>query len=283
MIPKIIHQTWKTKKLPTIFDKIYDNNKKINDNFEYKLWTDDNSGYNIEDFIKKYYPIIYEIYKKIELGVQKSDIARLAILHHYGGIYIDLDIVLLKKLDDLLDYNTDKLYFALEPSEQTLHLWNKDNYICNAFFACAPKDYLIKKMLDSVIDIHEKFGEVIFNKFNIFGSDIFKFVVASCEELNENDKYSIINRKLIYPINDIKLDMLDCSLEDLKKMKCGNYENSYMVHLWIHSNFEGKNILHSFDFNENLDLHSNIYNFFKELYPNNKSILIDNKYIQEFI
>ena len=43
MIPKIIHQTWKTKELPNIFDNIYKHNIDINKNFEYYLWTDDNT------------------------------------------------------------------------------------------------------------------------------------------------------------------------------------------------------------------------------------------------
>jgi hypothetical protein len=282
MIPKIIHQTWKSNNLPIIFQKIYDYNKSTNDNFEYMLWTDDNSGLYIDEFIKKEYPKIYEIYQKIELGVQKSDIARLAILHYYGGIYIDLDILLLKNIENLFDYNLDKLYFALEPKEQSIFLWEKDNYICNAFFACSPKNILVGKMLDSIVDIYEKFGDVIFNKFNVFGSDIFKFIAASANALNLSDKYSILDRKLIYPINDIKLDTLDCSLDDLKKLKLGDYGDSFMVHLWIHSNFEGKNMLYTFNYNEKIDIHKNIYNFFKEMYPNNKSILIDNNYIQEF-
>ena len=139
MIPKIIHQTWKTNKLPNILENIYKYNIDINKDFEYYLWTDDKSGENINDFIMNKYPELYKVYSKIELGVQKSDLARLAIMHYYGGIYIDLDILLLKSLNDLLDYNSDKLYFAFEPSEQTKYLWKKDKYICNAFFACSPK------------------------------------------------------------------------------------------------------------------------------------------------
>ena len=51
MIPKIIHQTWKTNKLPNILENIYKYNININNDYEYYMWTDDNSGKNINNFI----------------------------------------------------------------------------------------------------------------------------------------------------------------------------------------------------------------------------------------
>lgn len=279
MIPKIIHQTWITNKLPDILDNIYNYNININNDFEYKLWTDDNTGINIEDFIKINYPDLYKIYSKIQLGVQKSDLARIAIMHYYGGIYIDLDILLLKSLNDLLDYNSNKLYFAFEPSEQTKYLWNIDNYICNAFFACSPKNELMEQMLNAAIQIYSQFGDIIFNKFNVFGSDIFKFVIATTKKQN---LYEIIDTKKIYPINDIKLEHLEIIYNDLQKLKYGNYDNSYMVHYWIHSNFEAKSILYTFIYNIDKNIHENIYDFFIKLYPNNKVILTDLNYIEKY-
>ena len=54
MIPKIIHQTWfdNNKTLPIIFDKMIQESKKINQNYEFKLWTDA----NIEDFSLRFGP-----------------------------------------------------------------------------------------------------------------------------------------------------------------------------------------------------------------------------------
>lgn len=279
MIPKIIHQTWKTKQLPDIFNYMYEHNVTCNNDFVFYLWTDDNSGENIDTFLKEKYPEIYKVFSNINLGVQKSDLARLAIMHYYGGIYIDLDILLLKSLNNLLDYNSDILYFAFEPSEQTKKLYNKENYICNAFFACSPGDKLVEKMLYSAIDIYNKFGDIIYNKFNIFGSDIFKFVINTHTDRND---YNIIERNKIYPINDIKLDDLNCINNDIIKLKSGNYNDSYMVHYWIHSNFEAKNILHNFKYNKELNIHNNLFNFFKEMYPNNKGILLECNYIDKY-
>jgi hypothetical protein len=279
MIPKIIHQTWKTDKLPDIFDYILKYNTSINSNYNFKLWTDDNSGHNIDNFIKINYPKLYIVYSNIDLGVQKSDLARIAILHHFGGIYIDLDILLLKSLDDLLDYNSEKLYFGFEPKEQTLELFNRDDYICNAFFACNPNNILLEKMINSAIDIYEKFGNIIYNKFNVFGSDIFKFIIHHQNNI-DSDLYCIIDSKILYPINDIKLE-LDCCNNDISLIKNGNYNDTcFMVHYWIHSNFEGKKLINDFKYNVDNTIHYNIYSFFKTLYPNNKYILKNKDYIE---
>ncbi len=42
MIPKIIHQTWKSSALPPIIKSIYEENVKNlkNKGYEFKLWTD---------------------------------------------------------------------------------------------------------------------------------------------------------------------------------------------------------------------------------------------------
>ena len=65
MIPKIIHQTWRSEKLPSIFQKIADKNKEINNEFEFKMWSHTPGPPDIDEFIKKEYNdndeiIVYE-------------------------------------------------------------------------------------------------------------------------------------------------------------------------------------------------------------------------------
>ena len=273
MIPKIIHQTWfdNNKTLPIIFDKMIQESKKLNQDFEFKLWTDQ----NIEDFLSNNYKQLYKIYSKNILGVQKSDLARLAILHYYGGIYIDLDILLLKNLNDLFDYNKDLLYISYEPKEQTKYVWNIEDYICNAFFACNKNNIIIEHIIQNIINIYDIYGEIIFNKFNIFGSNLYMKIL----QLSDKSLYNIIETNKIFPISDIKLE-LNSAIQDFNKIKTGKYHNdSYMVHYWIHSNFEAKNIIYNFKYNDNFTIHENLGLFFQQMYPNNKIILNEKKYI----
>ena len=273
MIPKIIHQTWfdNNKTLPTIFDKMIQESKKNNQDFEFKLWTDD----NIEEFLSNNYKELYIIYSKNILGVQKSDLARLAIIHYYGGIYIDLDILLLKNLNDLFDFNKNLLYISYEPNEQTKYVWNMENYICNAFFACNKNNIIIENIIKNIINIYNVYGEKIFNKFNIFGSNLYMKIL----ELSEKSLYHIIETNKIFPISDIKLE-LNSAIEDFNKIKTGKYhKDSYMVHYWIHSNFEAKNIIYNFKYNDEYTIHENLGIFFQEMYPTNKIILNEKNFI----
>ena len=81
MIPKIIHHTWRANNLPEIFDKLLINNKKINSDFEFKLWTHEPAKPEIEILIKNKFPELYNVYSKCKMGVQKADIGRLVILY----------------------------------------------------------------------------------------------------------------------------------------------------------------------------------------------------------
>lgn len=65
---------------------------------EYMLWTDDLS----REFIAKHYPSHLRMYDSYEFPIQRADSIRYFILHHFGGIYMDLDIGCRRRLDPLL-------------------------------------------------------------------------------------------------------------------------------------------------------------------------------------
>ena len=90
VLPKIIHQQWKTDKIPEgVYSKF---NKKFKELFpepEYKhmLWTDETQ----RDLIKNTFPDFLETYDSYKFGIQRADSARYFILYTYGGLYADLD------------------------------------------------------------------------------------------------------------------------------------------------------------------------------------------------
>jgi len=265
MIPKIIHQTWRSDKLPSIFQKIYDHNKILNPDFEFKLWSHSPGRPDIDNFIEKEYPDIYEIYKKTKYGVQKADIARLTILHFYGGIYFDLDMLCLKEISGLIDMDTDIAFLSMEPVEQTMAVFKKDNVLCNAFISVPPKHCVMDAALKEVKAAYEKNGDSIFNVFNCFGADI---VTRSCIATTEHfAKCKFVKRTLVYPISDPKLTTIATCENDIEMLKKGEYGDAYMVHYWIHSDFESKEKIDKFVCDDSRNIHENVYNFFKELYP----------------
>jgi len=53
----------------------------------YQLWTAD----EVESLVKQWYPQYWDMYSSVRYPVMRCDIARLIILHAYGGLYADLD------------------------------------------------------------------------------------------------------------------------------------------------------------------------------------------------
>jgi hypothetical protein len=267
MIPKIIHQTWKDKNLPPIIYKLVSENisfLKAN-GYELMFWTDD----MILKLISEEYPNFYNIYKLARTGVQKGDIARILLVYHYGGIYIDLDVLILRDFNEILDMTSNKLYITYEPSGQTNALYNSDKYICNAFFAANKHNNMLRLVLNNIPEYVKNYTENIFQKFDIFGGSYFKAIIE--DPMNsqfKDDVYVIDDRELFYPINDLKFDNMPFTIGDWTMLKKGEYgKDTIMVHYWIHGDFESKALLTTFYPENNKTIHNNMYSFFSKLYP----------------
>ncbi|TFK43434.1 glycosyltransferase family 32 protein, partial [Crucibulum laeve] len=97
-IPRIIHQTWKTETLPVKWQGISQACRDMMPDYEYILWTDASS----RDFIAEHYPWFLDTFDGYKYPIQRADVIRYFVLHHYGGIYIDLDIGCRRPIDPLL-------------------------------------------------------------------------------------------------------------------------------------------------------------------------------------
>ncbi|MEY3368237.1 MAG: hypothetical protein RI973_1392 [Bacteroidota bacterium] len=98
MIPKTIHYCWFGNHLPdTVSIQCLESWKAQLPDFEIKCWNETNFDINANDYVKSAY----------EHGAWAfvSDYARVWILRHHGGIYLDTDMLLLKSLEDFLAYS----------------------------------------------------------------------------------------------------------------------------------------------------------------------------------
>lgn len=98
LIPKIIHQTYKTTKIPDQWLQGQQNCQILNPDYQYILWTDQMA----RDFIEEQYPWFLKTFDSYKFNIQRADAIRYFILSHYGGIYIDLDDGCNRNLDPLL-------------------------------------------------------------------------------------------------------------------------------------------------------------------------------------
>ena len=102
MIPKIVHVTWKTKKVfnsksPLLVNGIC-NLKKLNPDCKITIHNDK----EVNTYLKKHLSKSdYSLIKDVQI-VEKSDIWRLFKMYNEGGMYVDIDRLCNKNLDYLL-------------------------------------------------------------------------------------------------------------------------------------------------------------------------------------
>ncbi|HTF82401.1 MAG TPA: glycosyltransferase, partial [Cytophagales bacterium] len=98
-IPKIIYQTYKSSKLPVLTRWHIHRMKKKNPEYRYEFYDD----LRIDAFISEAYgKEVFDLYKRINIGAAKADFFRYAILYKHGGVYVDIDSLIKKKLDDFI-------------------------------------------------------------------------------------------------------------------------------------------------------------------------------------
>ena len=137
-IPKIIHQTWKYTYLPVQYTRWSAAIRAMHPDWEYKLWSDTMN----RSFIKEHYSWFLPIYDGYDVNIKRVDAIRYFLLFHFGGVYMDMDFVTLKPLDDLI--KTDQAIFGYQ---HQLHNQHADGAIANAFMATPPGHSLFKDLL----------------------------------------------------------------------------------------------------------------------------------------
>jgi len=97
MIPKVIHYFWFGRgKKNDVIERCMDSWKVHLPDYEIKEWNEDNFNVHINNFTLQAY--------QMKKWAFVSDYARLHILYHYGGIYLDTDLEITNSLDPFLDY-----------------------------------------------------------------------------------------------------------------------------------------------------------------------------------
>ena len=98
MIPKVIHYFWfGDNPQNELIKKCIDSWRKYCPDYEIKEWTEDNYDVHKHPFMKAAY--------EAKKWAFVADYARIDVIHEYGGVYLDTDVELIKKMDPYLEYD----------------------------------------------------------------------------------------------------------------------------------------------------------------------------------
>lgn len=97
MIPKVVHYCWfGGSEMPELATRCIESWKRYLPDYEFVLWNEKNFNINVNEYVRQAY--------KTKKYAFVTDYVRLYALYHYGGIYMDTDVEVLRNLDVFLRY-----------------------------------------------------------------------------------------------------------------------------------------------------------------------------------
>ncbi len=95
MIPKVVHyRCFGGSEMPELATRCIESWKRYLPDYEFVLWNEKNFNINVNEYVRQAY--------KTKKYAFVTDYVRLYALYHYGGIYMDTDVEVLRNLDVFL-------------------------------------------------------------------------------------------------------------------------------------------------------------------------------------
>ena len=148
MIPKIIFQCYKSKdKVPKY---VFNNIKSLNPEYKYNFYDDK----MCIDFLKKNYGLgVANKFISCKKGAHKADLWRYCVLYKFGGVYIDIDVNLTEKIDNILD---DNINLCVPVTYNWFYSKFGVNNIFNAIIMCSPRNEIIYQCIKKFMETPNK-------------------------------------------------------------------------------------------------------------------------------
>ncbi|MCA5932535.1 MULTISPECIES: glycosyltransferase family 32 protein [Pectobacterium] len=195
MIPRIFHFIWLgDNPMPVTAKKCIDSWSKYNPDFEIKLWNEDNLEITDEVYLNAY---------RKKAWAFCADYARLMILKQHGGIYLDIDMELIKSFADFISL---RCFLGKE---------TKVSLSCGVI-GCEPGDVFIS-------DCFSELRNSMKNDFVPIPM-IFNYVY----ERKEYKDVTIFDEHFFYPYNPFDSDVKILFYSDIKN-------DTYAIHHWNYS------------------------------------------------
>jgi len=195
-IEKIIHQIWIQGKdqIPEKFLPNTEGIVKLHPNWKYILWCE----IKIIRLLRQN-KVWLDTYYKFNYLHQKIDYAKYVILYKFGGVYVDMDAVVLKSFDSLLDscmkYDLIVSKINLNRFESMLYC-QRPVCINNGIIMAQRSNSIIKKLVDSIDENPTSLNPIKFFSINhTTGPSMFTKIILD----NMNDQTMILKPEYLEP------------------------------------------------------------------------------------
>lgn len=150
-IPKVIHQVYiqqKSDKLPLQILENINYIQKLNPDWKYQLYTDD----EVESFILTHYGNnMLKVYNKInpDYAAAKCDLFRYLLIYKKGGVYLDIKSAMSKPLNDII--KEDVYYLSHWKQKYWKNIFPPNGEFQQWFIISKPKHPYLKNVIQNVI------------------------------------------------------------------------------------------------------------------------------------
>ena len=184
MIEKNIFQSWYTFNLHPIIQEKIEFFKKLNPEYKYHLYNDD----DMDKFVNENFnDEITECYNKLNIIVAKVDFWRYLVLYKYGGVYLDMDSSIEKSLN-LLIKDEDEAIITAEGNPNLYVQWA---------LIFSKQHPILKKTIELVVnniknnsypsDIHQTTGPSVYTReINEINMELLNNEAIKHEQINKN-------------------------------------------------------------------------------------------------
>jgi inositol phosphorylceramide mannosyltransferase catalytic subunit len=131
LVPRILHQIWLgDSPLPDAFAGYRETWRRHHPDWDHRFWTEDNLPSDLRRA---------EVYARLRIPAERSDILRLEVLWRLGGVYVDTDFECLRPLDPLIE-DLDFFTAPLKPN----------GWVNNAFIGSVPGHPILDRALNEL-------------------------------------------------------------------------------------------------------------------------------------
>jgi inositol phosphorylceramide mannosyltransferase catalytic subunit len=150
-IPRIIHQTWKSERLPPAFRSFQETWRRHHPGWEYRFYDDE----ACRRIVGEGFPELLPLYDGCPHAVQRADIFRYLVVAREGGLYADMDMECLRNVEPLLEGR--RAVFGVEDRlsprrARRLNLRHGER-IANFIFAAEPDHPLFREIIGKLEEL----------------------------------------------------------------------------------------------------------------------------------
>ena len=121
--------------------------------FTSHLWTDDTAM----DFLTQNYPHIVPTYTSYPSIVQRADALRYVIMYHYGGVFLDMDLVCIASLDPLVAILEEK-QAQMQTNSTIMAVQAKPVGVSNGFIIATQRHPVLEYAMENLPSYNLNFG-----------------------------------------------------------------------------------------------------------------------------